>query len=95
MDSAEILIAAVVAAGLAIVAVPVAIGKIREVRGTRSLPCPEAGSYAAVRVDARGAALGAIAGRDRLRVKSCSLWPAFQGCEERCLKGFAATAPAR
>jgi hypothetical protein len=95
VDVAEILIAAIVVTGLAIVVAPVALGKARDVRGARSLRCPKLGCYAAVEFKTLGAVLGALGGRESLKVKDCSLWPTFRGCEERCLEGFRATIPSR
>jgi hypothetical protein len=54
-------------------------------RGTRVITCPETRKPAAVWVDAGHAAVTAVAGRPRLRLKDCSRWPERAGCDQRCL----------
>jgi hypothetical protein len=53
-------------------------------RGPRVVLCPSDGKAAAVCVDARQAALTAVAG-SVLRVESCSRWPVRRRCGQTCL----------
>jgi hypothetical protein len=54
-------------------------------RGPRAIVCPENLRAAGVTVDARHAALTGFAGRENLRLSSCSRWPDRAGCGQQCL----------
>ncbi len=88
MTGADWEILGVVAAGLGIVVLPVAIGTYRRFRAARSVACPASGAIAGVRVDAFSAAIGSAFDRLPLKVASCSLWPAKKGCGEECVAAF-------
>jgi hypothetical protein len=75
----------VIAAGLALVVVPVTVDAYRRYRTPRSLLCPKTGLLAGVRVDPLSAALGSAFDRLPSRVGDCSLWPANRGCGQECL----------
>ena len=75
----------VIAAGLGLVAFPVAVDAYRRFRTPRSLVCPRTGGLAGVRIDAVSAAFGSAFDRLPLRVADCSLWPTNRGCGQECL----------
>jgi hypothetical protein len=79
------LVLAIAALAAVYVWFPVAADVYYRLRGKRILICPEARKNAEVRADAGQAALTAAFSRPRVRVKSCSLWPARLGCGESCL----------
>jgi hypothetical protein len=54
------------------------------------LPCPERHVDASVEVKAAGAALTSAYGGARVHMRRCSLLLPGEGCNEECLKGFAA-----
>ena len=86
MSQPWILVAAIVAIGVVYVLIPVFTETFFRFRGLRRLGCPVTGAAAEVHIDASHAAFtDAFAGRPRLRVGSCSLWPAQRGCGQRCL----------
>lgn len=87
------LLVAIVVLALLYVPFPVFLltySRFRAARGLlSSLLCPQAREQARVTLDASHAGLtGALVGRPRLRVKSCSLWPARRGCGQGCLAGL-------
>ncbi|MEW5982671.1 MAG: hypothetical protein AB1806_09910 [Acidobacteriota bacterium] len=55
-------------------------------RGDRVVTCPENEQIVAVQVDAGYAARTAVAGRERLRLESCTRWPEKAGCGQECLR---------
>jgi len=58
----------------------------RRSRGPREITCPEANHFATIELDARHAvAMHTRAETDR-RVKSCTLWPERQGCQQSCVR---------
>lgn len=54
-------------------------------RGQRVISCPENDEFAAVEVDAGGAARAALLGRENVHLRDCSRWPEKQGCGQECL----------
>lgn len=89
MSQPWVLLAAIVALGAVYVLFPIFLLTFSRFRAPRRLPCPVTGRRAAVRIDAFRAALAdALAGRPRLRVGDCSLWPERSGCEQGCLTGL-------
>lgn len=83
------LVTAIVGLAVVYVLVPVFLQTFRRFRSPKRLPCPVTGGRAAVRIDASRAALAdVLAGRPRLRVGNCSLWPERSGCGEGCLTGL-------
>ncbi len=64
------------------------LGKVyRRSHGAREIACPEANHFATIELDARHAvAMHALGEEADRRVKSCSLWPARQGCAQSCVK---------
>ena len=87
MKDPGLVILGVVGFGFLFVVLPVALMAFGRYRQPREIVCPEKACAAAVAVDARHATWTAALGRLRLRVASCSLWPAREGCAETCLKG--------
>ncbi|MBI2080394.1 MAG: hypothetical protein HYY54_01860 [candidate division NC10 bacterium] len=84
------LLVAIVVLALLYVAFPVFLLTYSRFRAARrllsSLLCPQAREQASVTLDAFHAGLtDAFAGRPRLRVKRCSLWPEREGCGQKCL----------
>jgi len=86
MNTPLVLIAAIVAFGLLSVVAPVAIDAYRRYRFRKVITCPETHGLAETTLKGHLAALGAAFGKPALRVKSCSLWPKRQGCDEKCVK---------
>ncbi|HYM11808.1 MAG TPA: hypothetical protein VEU62_13820 [Bryobacterales bacterium] len=62
-------------------------------RGTRVVTCPETKQFAAVEVDARGAAVSGLFGKPALRLSDCSRWPERWDCGQECVRQIEA-APA-
>ena len=89
MSQPWMLLAAIVALGLAYVLVPVFLLTYARLRAPRRLRCPVTGEKAAIRVDASRAALtDAVTGHPRLRVERCTLWPGRSGCGQECVAAF-------
>ena len=80
-----LLVAGIIALGIVFVVAPVAADAYRKYRHRKVITCPEAHSLAEVTLNAGQAALGAGIGRSLLHIKSCSLWPKRQGCDEKCV----------
>jgi len=80
------LVVVLVAAGLLYALLRRPVSEYLQMRGTRVVACPENEQPAAVTVDARRAALTAAAGREHLRLDSCSRWPEKAGCGQECLR---------
>jgi hypothetical protein len=55
-------------------------------RGERLVTCPETNRPAAVKLDARHAAMEGVVGRFDFRLRDCSRWPERQGCPQDCMK---------
>ena len=82
-----IYLAAALAGALAAYFVLAAVaGAYLKFRGTRVITCPETTAPAAVRVDAKHAALTAVLHEPRLRVNDCSRWPEHRACGQECLR---------
>ncbi len=92
MEYPILVILAVLGIGTVLVVLPVALTTFAEHRETKSLLCPETGLPEAVQVDAGLATRGAIFGRMRLAVQSCSRWPERRCCAQGCLSPLAAAA---
>jgi hypothetical protein len=79
-------VAAVSAVGLfGIVSLIVLLAPDRFLAARRTLICPETRQPAAVRLAIGERIRSLLAGRERLRVRTCSRWPERQGCGEECL----------
>jgi len=85
MSHPWIVVLAVLAAALLYVLMPLVEDTFRRFRSPRQLNCPETGEKVEVRVDAPRAALTSALGRPSLRVRSCSLWPEKEQCNQDCL----------
>jgi hypothetical protein len=79
----------ILAAGAGFVLLPVTLTAFYEYSGRKSVTCPETGGAAEVGLDGGRAARGAVFGRLRLRVESCSLWPERRKCAQACLRSVA------
>jgi hypothetical protein len=77
--------AVILAAGIILVMIPVALETYGEIKGPREIECPENGVAATIRVDAARAAMRAAIGARRLNVTACSRWPARRDCDRACL----------
>lgn len=55
-------------------------------QGIRFITCPLTNRPAVIALDARHAALTALIGRSRLRIRACSKWPGALYCPQQCLK---------
>ncbi|MFQ5691967.1 MAG: hypothetical protein ACE5IM_02835 [Nitrospinota bacterium] len=87
MTHPALVIVAVLALAALYVLLPVMVGAFRQLRGHRTLRCPESGEAAEVALDSRHAALTSAFGPPHLRVSDCSLWPERSGCRQACLSG--------
>ena len=81
-----LLIAGILAIGLVFVVAPVFIDAYRQYRNQKVVTCPQTHGFAEVNLKAGLGALGAAVGRPVIRVKSCSLWPKREGCDEKCVR---------
>jgi hypothetical protein len=54
-------------------------------RPAQTVRCPETGKPVRVQLDATLAALTALPGPPKLRVKECPLWPERRDCGQDCL----------
>jgi hypothetical protein len=72
--------------GLLVVVLPVGLLEYEELKRKKKVTCPETGDEARVGVDARRGALGVALGFPRLRIVSCSRWPARESCDQACQK---------
>jgi hypothetical protein len=55
-------------------------------RGTMAVVCPETHEHVAVEVDARHAAVTAVAGAPELVLTNCTRWPERAGCHQDCVR---------
>jgi hypothetical protein len=83
----------ILAAGAILVVVPTILTTFFEYRSLRRVSCPELGRTAVIGVDAAKAARNSLFGRIRLRVESCSFWPARRGCDQACLESLEPATP--
>src|ERR1051326_403484 len=65
-------------------ALPAIVETYLKYRGLRLITCPATQEPAAVKVDAKHAAL-TIFGNSDLRLKECSYWPERKNCGQQCL----------
>jgi hypothetical protein len=87
METPLLMIAVIVATGLVLVVIPVALDSYQRFRHRKVLVCPDTHQMAEVMPKAWDAALRtALARKPSLRVKWCSLWPKKMGCDEKCVK---------
>ena len=64
-----------------------ALGKVyRRSHGAREITCPEANHFATIELDARHSVAMHALGETGQRVKSCTLWPERQGCQQACVR---------
>jgi hypothetical protein len=59
--------------------------------GLRQVTCPETMESAIVKINATRAIASKLAGRNDLRLRSCSRWPEKKGCDQACLAQLKAT----
>jgi hypothetical protein len=74
--------------------VPAAAAGVRAYRafgGLREVTCPETEESVQVRIQVANAIASRITGGNELRLKSCSRWPAKQGCDQACVSQIAAS----
>lgn len=67
------------------VLLPVGAAVFSRFRHPWRVPCPIAHAEAQIGIDPVAAARAELMGRPHLSVVSCSLWPARQGCAQRCV----------
>ncbi|HSB67845.1 MAG TPA: hypothetical protein VLH58_02770 [Candidatus Methylomirabilis sp.] len=85
MSHPWIVLVAVLAVAFLYVLMPLVADTFRRFRSPRTLNCPESGGRAEVGIDASRAAFSSAFGQPLLRVKSCSLWPERDRCNQHCL----------
>jgi len=85
MQTAIVITAALVLVALLYVVVPTATAAFLRFRGRRIVTCPETRRTVGVDVDARKAALGALIGNPKLRLRDCTRWPERSDCGQECL----------
>jgi hypothetical protein len=88
MESPGLAILLILAAGAVFVVLPTVLTTFFEYRRPKSVQCPELGRAAEIGVDAGKAARTSLLGRLRLRVESCTFWPARRGCDQACVKSL-------
>lgn len=76
----------IIAVGMLFVLLPVMAHTFARYRAPRVLACPETGEQVRLGINATRAALTSALGRPRLRVRWCTLWPAWNGCAQSCLQ---------
>jgi hypothetical protein len=84
MDATSVLVSATCVMASA----PVAWAAVHGYRlfgGLRLVTCPETVEAAAVKINATRAVASKLAGRNDLRLRSCSRWPEKKGCDQACL----------
>jgi hypothetical protein len=86
MPAPLITVLAITLLGVVYVTLPILAEHYRRYRYTKLLNCPNTGRMAEVSARAFRAAFSSLAGRPRLRVKDCTLWPRNKGCNEGCLR---------
>ncbi len=79
------IIGTIVGIGLVFVLVPPALEAYVHFRKRREMICPETMGQAAIRLDAKYAAVTSAIGVTRLRVLNCSRWPEGHDCARGCL----------
>jgi hypothetical protein len=80
----------------ALVSLSIAWGAVRAYRlygGLRLVTCPETAAAAIVKIQATRAVVSKLAGRNDLRLRSCSRWPERKGCGQECLTRAGGTPP--
>ncbi len=80
-----LVIAIIVGVGLVYVLMPLALEAYVRFRKMREVTCPETMEQAAIRLDAKHAALTSAMGVTRLRTLNCSRWPERHDCDRGCL----------
>jgi hypothetical protein len=90
MDTPRMLMLAIVAIGMFYVVLPIMMFAYLNVRGRRTVACPETGLAEEIELDAWHAAVTAVPGPPRLHVASCTRWPLRTRCAEGCLSEPAA-----
>jgi len=64
-----------------------ALGKVyRRSRTPREITCPRDNQFATIQLDSRHAVAMHALGETHRRVRSCSLWPERQACDQACVK---------
>jgi hypothetical protein len=85
MSAPWMLLLAIGATAILYVLLPVVADVFARYRKPRIVRCPETGTTAEIRIDARHAAATAVPGPPELRVAECSRWPAHDSCDQACL----------
>jgi hypothetical protein len=85
MSNPGLVLVAILGVALLYVLMPLVVDTLRRYRSPSMFSCPETGGRAEVGIDASHAALTSAFGRPLLRVKSCSLWPERERCNQNCL----------
>jgi hypothetical protein len=86
METALMLMAAIIALGAVYVLLPLVIHTFQRFRRRKVVTCPETEELVEVTLKAKRAALASAFHKPLLRVKNCTLWPKKKGCEEECVK---------
>jgi nucleotide-binding universal stress UspA family protein len=67
------------------VVLPIGAATFARARRPWRLRCPRTGREAQIKLDATGAAVAEVLGREARSIERCSLWPALRGCRQECL----------
>ena len=81
-----LLIAGIIALGLYYMVAPIMLSTYRRYRSRRTIICPETDQIVEMELKAGRAGVMAALGKQDLRVKWCSLWPARKSCAQECIK---------
>jgi hypothetical protein len=94
MNTAFIILLAILAVGVLYVLLPIAMDEYFRLRGPRVVTCPDTQAAVEIDLDAGFGAVTALSGRPRLRVKECERWQDEQSrsCAQGCLQGIDALA---
>ena len=84
MNPWVVLLALALVAALYVV-LPVGATTFAHFRRPWRLRCPRTGREAQIKLDATGAAVAEVLGREARSIERCSLWPALRGCSQECL----------
>jgi hypothetical protein len=86
MDPTVLAAFAIIAIAIVYGVVPIMAHTYYRFRGPRTVRCPETGKEVQIELYAGRAAATAVPGPPELHVHHCALWPARQGCAERCVQ---------
>lgn len=86
MENPMLVLLGILAVGAVFVALPVFLDALSRYRNNRKVTCPKEGSEASIHIDAKKAALAALAGGQKLVIDECSEWNGNRNCKQDCLE---------